>query len=471
MVVLLSALFSSCESWLDIMPKSRVRAEELFETESGFREALFGIYTSASQRTLYGENLTMSFLDVLAQNYVINHNEDAFYYESIYDYNEQNVENRIASIWAGMYNVIANCNSLLNALDGKEKLFKDHNYSFFLAETKALRAFLHFDLLRLYAPSANVIGDQPAIPFVDQLTNVPFPQLSANEVLERIISELLVARGLLADIDPIGPRYTEYSEEEVAIEDVVYDKGFLLHRKNRLNYYAITGLLARVYLYKGDKNAAAKMAVEVIDSQKFNFQTVYDDDGENNNLDISEIRDQIFYEEIIFGLYNDKLGEMSRWLFATDGGLFIPPERLKMYFEIPSYGTIDERYRYQFEIPNSATVEVLAKYGNRDRTIPLIRLAEMYYIAAECADSNEEALDMLNTVRKSRGYEDLSASTDFNAELQKEYRKEFIGEGQLFYFFKRRNATVIPYSSITGSDKVYVLPIPSIEKEFGNIND
>jgi hypothetical protein len=56
------------------------------------------------------------------------------------------------------------------------------------------------------------------------------------------------------------------------------------------------------------------------------------------------------------------------------------------------------------------------------------------------------------------------------AELQKEYRKEFISEGQLFFYYKRNGLTQMPGLSaqIIADDRIYRLPYPDNEIEFGN---
>lgn len=48
-ILIASFLFGaliSCSDWFDISPKTNVKADELFETESGFMSALAGIYVS-----------------------------------------------------------------------------------------------------------------------------------------------------------------------------------------------------------------------------------------------------------------------------------------------------------------------------------------------------------------------------------------------------------------------------------------
>jgi hypothetical protein len=98
----------------------------------------------------------------------------------------------------------------------------------------------------------------------------------------------------------------------------------------------------------------------------------------------------------------------------------------------------------------------------------LIRLPEMYYIAAECSDP-ATAIGYLNTVREQRGLSDLSAGSDEAAvqtEILKEYQKEFYAEGQMFYYYKRLNLSQIRFSGIPGSDNIYILPLPDEELQY-----
>jgi len=74
-------------------------------------------------------------------------------------------------------------------------------------------------------------------------------------------------------------------------------------------------------------------------------------------------------------------------------------------------------------------------------------------------------------VRLNRGLPNLTAGTVAVPEILKEYQKEFYGEGQLFYYYKRTNANAIPNGSTTSGnitmDKTkYVLPLPLSETGF-----
>lgn len=99
----------------------------------------------------------------------------------------------------------------------------------------------------------------------------------------------------------------------------------------------------------------------------------------------------------------------------------------------------------------------------------------MYYIAAEASlnTDSRQAVRYLNTVRNNRylDFDPLDENlpvTQIQNEIYKEYRKELVGEGQLFYYYKRLNFASIPGSAVSGSDDIYVLPMPENEVEFGN---
>ena len=112
-------------------------------------------------------------------------------------------------------------------------------------------------------------------------------------------------------------------------------------------------------------------------------------------------------------------------------------------------------------------------YGYR---VALMRMPEMYYIAAECHLANEEvenALNLLTVVRNQRGvYEELDetmTSEEAMEEIRKEYRKEFLLEGVMFYYYKRMGVDLLPNSETPMTDAEYVLPYPEFELQNGRI--
>ena len=85
MMLCLSLFAFGCNDWLDVQPKSQVKEEDLFSSESGFRDALTGIYALMGRVETYGGNSTMGFMDMLAQTYskVDYDYEDALKYKSM----------------------------------------------------------------------------------------------------------------------------------------------------------------------------------------------------------------------------------------------------------------------------------------------------------------------------------------------------------------------------------------------------
>ena len=99
--------------------------------------------------------------------------------------------------------------------------------------------------------------------------------------------------------------------------------------------------------------------------------------------------------------------------------------------------------------------------------VPLIRLSEMYYIAAECAESTADGVDFLDKVRANRGLGsfplDKSMSKEkLQLEIRKEYVKEFWGEGQLWYYYKRNS--IMDFSEHMKDVSYFTFKIPDVEE-------
>ena len=94
----------------------------------------------------------------------------------------------------------------------------------------------------------------------------------------------------------------------------------------------------------------------------------------------------------------------------------------------------------------------------------------MYFIAAEAEESSVDGINYLNKVRNSRGLEGVRSSW-LSSTLTEEWRKEFIGEGQLFFYYKRKKLTSVKsayeqYGTTSVSLKSYVFPIPDGESKY-----
>ena len=468
-------LVSSCKKWLDVKPESQVASEELFTTPQGFEDALNGIYTRCSQSDLYGTELTMGLPDVLALNWLISPNADYLNYlqASLYNYKDQNFITKKDGIWQGLYNAIANDNLLLQNVDSG-KVLSPAEYPLIKGEALALRAYMHFDVLRLFAPSFLTGAGTPAIPYVTTFSNKVTSTSSVADVIKLILKDLNDAKVLLRQADPIlSPGYVVGYPGDAAAKETSSDTLFQQNRRQRLNYYAVCGELARVYLYMNDKTNALSNALEVINSRKFPFT----DQSDFINADPT-LKDRILYKELIFDLAIPTLNNtlVNYFGFNGNGSLYLSSDMGSTIYETNGVGATDLRFQQWFKPGANLFLTKYSRDADTNRhplVAPAMRLSEMYYIAAESSYGSNpvQAVSYIDTVRSARGIDPLQVSSpsDFITQLVKEARKEFYGEGQIFYMYKRLNLGIVGPTGIVNppTDNTFVLPLPLTEIEFG----
>lgn len=455
LIVLMGLIFSGCEDWFDISPKTEMKADDMFRDERGFRDALIGAYTLMTADQIYGKEMSMGFVEALAQTYdgLSTSLGSPYLNTAKFAYTETSEENRLKGIWKNQYKVIANINGMLSYIEDQKPVFSSGMYEVVKGEALALRGFLHFDLLRLFAPSPITGTEQQAIPYVDRYTNQSFSRLTVDQILQRIVIDVDSARNYLRKTDLWRPEMSESDSMNFS----VYFRDRVLH----LNYYAATALLARVHLYRGDKEKAFTCAKEVIDSERFPLIA-------DQNIGVAS---RLFPGEHIFSLSKGKLNQVLENLFPQGGymdPLSISAGKLNQIYTTESVST-DLRQTWWFEDTK------IVKFNNSSR-IPLMRVPEMYLIAAECAGTISEGLAYLNALRVHRNLRELEDfggdRPGFEKALYEEIVRELLLDGQLFYYFKRNNMTELPGLGEPIDPKlVYCPPIPLEEYEFGNMNN
>lgn len=461
-IAVLALMFAACDSWLDVKPKKLVEEEDLFSSENGFKEALTGIYLKLGKKELYGREMTYGFIDVLGQYWQpLDNGKSKFDDPLYYTFPSTATSEYTESIWRKMYNEIANINNLLAWLEKKREVLQTPGYyEIIKGEALGLRAFLHFDLLRTYGPVYSENKEAKSIVYRTEFEADSRELLPASRVIQRIVEDLQQAEKLLAD-DPLSFEFPKYSVQE---EDMEGDP-FLVYRYRRMNLYAVKALAARVHLYGENWTEAAGYAKEVIDSKL--FKLVYD-----NTVD------RVYSTELIFSLYIPRFADQIAGDFSP-GRYYLIGKRsfLDEMFDTYIDGKNDIRYKAYKEDNNgifSQKYEQSGMWVSTEGTIPLIRLSEMYYILAECAKTDKESYGWLNDVREARSIDDISYNTPGSRllNIEKEYRKEFCGEGQLFFFYKRnyyRSFLHCPLQEMT--QKNYVFSLPENEIVFGRTEE
>lgn len=463
-ILSLVVALTACNDWLNVSPKTDMKAEDLFSTEAGFRDALIGVYALMATSNLYGKNLSYGYLDVLAQYYTSPRSNTSTGYEhnfknaAAYNYTESDEESRILSIWSSHFSAIANINQALLFIDENRDVFTSEDiHHIYKGEFLALRALLHFNVLRLFAPSPMMDNQNGlnafAIPYVEQYTNIAQPQLTVKEVLEKIVKDLLTAKNLM-------------KEREIFNE---FDSSSPMYKRNqRMNYYAVTALLARVYLYENEKTLALTEVKEIIGEV----------DGENPTsytltTSGATATNPMFQSELIFTLDVQKLKDLSESYFSETSlsDVLLVSEKGKQTIFTASGLESDFRSSWLTATSNGKEY-ILTKYNNMNY-IPLFKLSELYLIAAECADG-EDAYWYLNQLRNHRGLSSIEHTKDIESYIYQEYRREFLGEGQLFFYYKRKLYDTVGAEDNVGIEDlkaVYNLPIPTSEIDFGNIKN
>lgn len=120
----------SCSDWLDVSPKTSIPTDKQFESESGFKDALTGIYLKLGIQTLYAGDLTYAYLDELAGLYsdYPGYNTNAVFDQSIvFDYENMFLSKK-NGIYSTMYNIIANINNFLEYVDKNKDVLVTERY-------------------------------------------------------------------------------------------------------------------------------------------------------------------------------------------------------------------------------------------------------------------------------------------------------------------------------------------------------
>ncbi|WP_257666826.1 RagB/SusD family nutrient uptake outer membrane protein [Parapedobacter tibetensis] len=470
-------MLGACSKWIDVKPTDRLSEELLFSDRDGFLKALNGVYIEMANRSLYGQEMSAGTIDVLAQYYYIPDSRHRYREHTVFDYLDDFPKSTFDNVWSKVYELIANCNVILEHCDAAPSEFLPAPYyGIVKGETLALRAMLHLDMLRLFGPIWSEANKSViSIPYVAQTGFEVSPLLSAEEIMQHIIVDLTMALSLLESTDPIRTEGVRHTNNPTGSNELYY-------RQYRLNYYAAKALLARTYLWQGDKASALEQAeallaeVQVPGAEIFPFVTFA-------AATHAERPDRMFSTEVMFALYDVNRVNMFNALFAAalnpflrlsfNGGNTNESRVIELYDDANDY----RRRIWQNVTSGTETTLTNLKYQDIPDAntpgrymIPLIRISEVLLIAAECSPTLQEGIAYLNQVRTSRNCFDVVPTDDatLKAAITREFRKEVIGEGQQFYYFKRNAMQVVPNNGALVGTKTmvlnnYVVPLPDSE--------
>ena len=499
LLCLLCVLSVSCDDYLDVTPSDKQTAAQVFASKDGFYTAANGIYNALSGDELYGKQMTWEAMDLMAPSYVTTYSSQYMKSLAANNYSDAYASPILSSIWGKAYEIILNCNLLMDQIDQQQGLLNTQEANCLKGEMLAVRAFLHLDMLRLFGPVPQEGLDQPAIPYNESSDVFVHDLLTVKEVGQKIIKDLDDAEELLKS-DPIidnGPMMSEPTGSE-SVQ--------LRYRQYRMNYYAVIALKARTYHWVCDSENAMSEAKRLLEDQK--VQQMFPAVDPNKLLANTSNPDRVFSSEVLFSIYDKDRDKVFSDYFDSSAPTSQRLQTLSTYVT-GGYGlfshlllgseTSDYRFQSQWELASGvgASGYTFIKYKKIDqpdpfdedseyyyaKMIPLITMQELYYIMCENSGTDMEKFSWYNKARVRRGLPDLEAM-GYGPMLamywgygyggyfyDQEVRRETWGTGQYFFYAKHNQfmggyGTFTPMANGSGSSSSGIKvqpPLPAAE--------
>ncbi len=427
-LLLASVTLPSCTEWLTVQPQQVLSEDEMFETKDGFYSALYGVYSQLKMNYGHNGGLMTTTIEHMGAQWEVRASST-----------EERIRNHeylaageypFANIFSKQFTSIANINNILNFLEIQDFL-KEDDYNKLRGECLGLRAWLHFDLVRIWGP---IPGHDKAtvkyLPYVNEITVSRHIYITYSEYIEQLSQDLAEAERLLTGIE---------------LED-----------NFRLNYMGVWALQTRLSLWLQDNEKALENAEKIL---------AYVGSEENTRYALATlndvgVKDYRFKKEHLFGIFID----FESSLFPNTTTLYNTTAFLNELYEYSSSDIRMGQWTNRAVQGLDEPAKDILKYLSGSGSVPIVRLSEIYLIAMECGDINR-ANELYSTFCKSRGLPEITITTksQLNDIIYKEYRKEFFGEGVMFYYYKRKNTLNIPRNPNRCTEGSYVLALPRKE--------
>ena len=466
---------SSCSNdWLDREPSTSIPTEKAITSYYDLVTAQNGMYDGLQEDQNYYGARMFYYGDVRGDD--MQSTAPGKRTHPLYEMN-YTVETA-PEMWATPYNVIRRANNIIKAVEnGQVKDGVAANINDIVGQAYAVRALVLFDLTRVYSQPYYVSnGAGLGVPIV--LTpggyTAKVGRSTLKECYDQIIADLNKSVTLLASSKKVG----------------------------YINSWAAKALLSRVYLYKADYANAYTTAVDVITKSPYRLWT----NSEYVNAWSSAGNSELLFEIVNKGSDDWVDREAIGYLLAEKG--YDDYIITKNFYDLVNQNPNDVRLG-MFTIPatldkngkkkiNGVDVTGMKIYltkfpGRADfspndvrvNNIPVLRLSEIYLIAAEAAlqggataaDATKYLDAIVNRADNATHVVEADVTLD---RILKERRLELVGEGQRFFDAMRTGKTITRYTGAADKgwhstlpdmksasfDNTYyraILPIPKVE--------
>ena len=232
-VLLAGGSLASCKkSFLDKKPYTSNNLSTAIQTENDMKVAVAGMYSALRGTDVFARSVTVKG-DLMADNTFVTTSNSGRYI-SVNNCAFNNGDAYAAGLWSGAYVIIKYANTIINST-----LTANANITQYQGEAYAIRALMHFELVRNFATPYTVDKTKPGIPIVTTFDQDSKP--ARNTVAE-------VYASVIADLEKAYTMLTQY-------RGTAY-----------MSKYAARALEARVYQNMGDWPNAKTTSLDVINN-------------------------------------------------------------------------------------------------------------------------------------------------------------------------------------------------------------
>lgn len=415
----------------EVNPTHILDKSNAFRTIENYEAALNGAYAQLRSVNAYGRNQSV-IPDMMTDNLRESPENLPQGTRGMVDWVYAADNDAIANGWLGLYTIINSANVVINGIDAFTTPANQRTANRIKGQALALRAWIHFDLLKWYANSFARNSTDPAVPIMTTVSsanpNARPPRATVREVYDRIFNDLNEALRLLGDVDR-------------AINTAT--------RRVNIDATAVNAMLARISLYAGLDADAIRFATAVINAlplaTRAQFPAIWRDESA---------------AEIAWAIrFNPGEGGPALEVYSPAGNdrasFDASPELVSLYdqandIRFSSYMAAGFSTRNPRPATRHIPIKYLGKGNNRDGVVDfkVLRTGEMYLIRAEARLRSGDAagaLQDLNTLRAARIQNFIPGTETGEALAQAiatERRRELFLEGHRWFDLKRTTRTI-----------------------------
>lgn len=470
-ILVLLALITSVgcsEDYLDETEEYIIDSENYFNSEQEYYNALIGVYD-----VLQSTYVNVILGEIASDNTVSGGESatDVIGWQQVDEMLHTPVNDNLDDVWDWNFAGVQRANYILEFEDKTDFEGKDQ----IIAETRFLRAYFTFELLKWFGPipingdERFVLGDENSI-----------PRASEEEVYAQIESDLQFA---VENLDYTAPQV------------------------GRATKGAAQALLGKVHLYQEEFSESAEVLTDLINNGPYSladYTTLFEEEGENNAESVFEIQ------------YTGEEGAGFECLQCSEGNVAVGFQGIRNYtgpvfesgfgFNLPRQEVVDlftdgdirkdvsildidawaaatgatfsEGYKHTGYYNRKYLPRENDNLGDANLTQPnnyrAIRFADVLLMAAEALNrggiDDERAETYVNMVRERANLDPVTASgSNLTEIIYRERRLELVGEGHRFFDLVRTGRAAEEIEGfIEGKHELFPIPLEEIEFSQGN---